>query len=124
MEEIKISRFRMILVMALLFSVGIFIGGIFIGYQYHLINSHSYKLQHKLQIDFDNFRELYHNDYITTIKLLVSECYSLGNQSRIITRHLVDFQGKHLGLYYMCDSPVENNISLAVKYTQLFYEVK
>ena len=74
--------------------------------------------------DWDNFREVYHNDYVTTIKLLIQDCSDLSNQSLVVVRHLVDIQNRHLGIIYKCSSPIQNNITLAVQYAKQFYEVK
>ena len=84
---------------------------------------------------FNDFRELYHNDYITTIKLFIEDCSELGsrtpminhsssNNNRAIVRHFVDLQGKHLGIIYRCSSQIPNNLTLSVIYSNQFYEVK
>ena len=94
--------------------------GLFVGYQYHLVND----LTTINSADFDRFREVYHNDYITTIKLLIQDCTDI-YKGNVLERHLKDYQGKHLGILYKCQllNGTQVNLSLSIKYTQQFYEV-
>lgn len=112
MQEL-VNKVGMIITFVVL--VSLVIGGL-LGYVY-APNKHSNE-------EFDNFREIYHNDYITTIKLLIQDCSELGNQSLVVVRHLVDISSRHLGIMYRCSSPKPNNLTLSIQYTKQFYELK
>ena len=112
-----------IIVMILVLGIGLFVG-----YQYHLVND----LTSINPVDFDRFREIYHNDYITTTKSFISECSQIyGNRSVVVARHWVNLNGKHLGFGYRCeglpmkiDSLLISNKTLSFPYTASFYETR
>ena len=78
-----------------------------------------------------NFNEVYHNDYISSIKLFIEECRQIyGEQAITVARHLINLEGKHLGLMYRCEGLPDGvrllitNQTMSVLYTKQFYEVK
>ena len=78
-----------------------------------------------------NFKEVYHNDYVTNVKLFIENCRQIyGEQAITATRHLINIEGRHLGLVYRCEGlpkgvmPLISNQTMSVLYTKQFYEVK
>ena len=78
-----------------------------------------------------NFKEVYHNDYITNVKMFIENCRQIyGEQAVTAARHLINIEGRHLGLVYRCEGmpegvmPLISNQTMSVLYTKQFYEVK
>ena len=105
---------KMFIIIAVVISL---LSGITIGYYYAQLNN-TYKN------NFDRFRELYHNDYIATIQLFIQKCSEVSDGGLSVVRHFVGIRGNNLGIIYRCDSTIPNNLSLDVRYTQQFYELK
>jgi len=78
-----------------------------------------------------NFKEVYHNDYVTNVKLFIENCRQIyGEHAITASRHLINIEGRHLGLVYRCEGlpdgvmPLISNQTMSVLYTKQFYEVK
>ena len=113
MKKVKIWEFRYVIFVAVIGGFAGFIMG-------YMVNNAS-----------QNFKEVYHNDYITSIKLFIENCRQIyGEDAITAARHLINLKGVHLGLMYRCEGlaegviPLISNQTMSVLYTKQFYEVK
>ena len=129
-EEIRKTK-------ALKISVVIFGAVLIVGFLIIEIKNEFKDLKTISKEDFDRYRKIYHDDYITTVKMLIQDCKETFNHSLVVVRHNVDWNGKHLGIIYRCEGYVTtsssnstregkiipSNKTLQVKYTEEWYEL-
>ena len=113
MKAIKVLEFRYVVIVAIMVGIAGFILGF-------MSNSSTQK-----------FKDAYHNDYVTNVKLFIQNCRQIyGERAVTAVRHLINLKGVHLGLMYRCEGlaegviPLISNQTMSVLYTKQFYEVK
>src|SRR3990167_1409027 len=110
MKAIKVLEFRYVVIVAIMVGIAGFILGF-------MSNSSTQK-----------FKDAYHNDYVTNVKLFIQNCRQIYGVRAV--RHLISIEGRHLGLTYRCEGlaegviPLISNQTMSVLYTKQFYEVK